>query len=138
MTTDLGASFRRKSADYGPLADLVSGLRADITAEVRAAILTEVASIVTDAVSKIRPPTVNVPPPQVSIAAPAVTVTPTFSPQITVEGDAGEITAINRQTVVLEKLSTQMAALYTLLSQTVTRHVIRDSNGFITEVTEQR
>lgn len=134
MTIDIGGAMRRKPADYGPLADLVSGMRDSITEEVSRGIVETVTSAITSALAG----GITVEAPNVSVAPPAVSVTPNIRVDIPADDDAGEITAINRQTVVLEKLSTQLAALYALLSQTVTRHVIRDSNGFITEVTEQR
>ena len=79
---DLGAAMRPQPVDYGPITDLIQGMRANITADLRASILDEMASLLSRAVA------------QITVQAPNVTNPITVN--VPGEDDAGEIEAMNR------------------------------------------
>lgn len=133
-TVQLGKAFQKQPPDYGPLAEVVAGLRESVAAEVRDAIVREVAVAVTEALAG----GITVAAPQVSVAAPSVSVTPTIQVDVPGEDDAGEIEAIDRQTTVLLAISSKLDRLLVIASQPVNRKVIRDSQGQIIEVDEVR
>lgn len=128
-TVELGSAFRPKPPDYGPLADLISGLRQSIVDELRRQVFDQMATAVAQAVASIEIPEQQ---------APIVTVTPQINVDVPGEDDAGEIAATQEQTMVLRQILSELVTLRTLLGQPVTRRVERDSGGMITQMTDSR
>lgn len=129
-TVQLGGAFR-KQTDYGPLADLVAGLRTSIVDELKAMILDEMAASVAGAVASMSPPQILVQPSDVS-------VTPNIRVDVPGEDDQGEIEAADRQTAMLKQMNDRLGMIVALLSKPVVREVTRDNNGQIIRVTETR
>lgn len=124
MSMELGAAFRPKPVDYGPISDLIAGMRANITADLRQQILDDMASMLSDAVARI------------VVQAPSVTVPVTV--ETPGEDDAGEILAMQANTEVLKVISNQLGSLLMLLAQPVVKTVDRGADELIEKVTERR
>lgn len=133
MTTmDLGRTFTRPPADYGPLADVVAGLKSSIIDEVVDGLIAQISAAVAQAV------TACIITPDMMAALPEIILSPTFTVEVPGEDDAGEIEAMDRNTAAVQELTQEVAALRELLTRPVVKEVTRDTDKQITRVTETR
>ncbi len=122
---DLGRAMRKPPADYGPLIDLIGGMRDSILAELRTSVFDELGTMLSRAVAQI-----SVAPANVSLAPAEIIVN--------VPGEDGEIEAMDRQTLILMKIDDQLRQIRELLAKPVMTEVRRDASDRITQTTASR